>query len=553
MTALVESLLTQMRDLARENRTGEAVPLIDARLPAAAGEEAQVLQSCRVLAQWHAAATAGRFDEGLNEAFASLETLQQAGYEHLLAWALSAVGFSIGLAGNFESGLRWAERAVADLREQGDVEELGAALGNQASLLAMAGNFERAERAYLEGLGLGPGATPVIRSARLNNLAFCYVTWARSLEDGDAARGGLAAKALQCAIDAEAQMEGPAYARWRAWSLANQGSALYLLGRHAEAEAAFRAGRPLSLAYTRINVVLLAAYGRLLAETGRHDEARTMLDEAYGKAPASLLDSSLDLVMESRVRLEVLAGRTAEALQWSDRRNRRLERQYRERLYNSLRQADLLVRIEHEWLFEQERAQAAILESRLRERESLLRDLHDGFGSQLASARLAAQRGALNREALVELLDECIADLYLVVDTMTNAEGRVDDALRLLRNRLQNRLVGHPVELYWRLALDEAPGISHPRLVQVLRIVQEALSNALKHARATTVWIDASWREPDALVITVRDDGAGLPATLVEGHGLRSMKSRAAGQNATLSFSSAGGGTCVELTVPVAR
>lgn len=549
MSTIVESLLDRMRDLAREYRVADALGEVDAAFRENSGSEA-ALRDCRTLVLWHAAAEQGRFEDGLIEAVASIERLHHAGYSTRLGWAFSAAGFSMGVTGNYESGLRFVEQAIAAFRATGERGRLPGGLSNLGALLAMGGDYRGAEQALLDALAIGGDPHDVSHSSRLNNLAFAYITHARSLEEGDPARLDLAEKALLRANEARLYMDSPERARWRAWSLSNAGTALYLLHRYDEAEAAFREGLPLSATNTRVNVVLLASFGRLLAETGRFDEAGALLDEAYAKAPESLLDSSLDLVMESRVRLELLAGNTAQALLWSERRQRRLEDQYRSRLSNALKQAQLLTRIEAEWRFEQERAAVAINESRQRERESLLRDLHDGFGSQLASARLAAQRGVFAQDDLVELLEECIADLYLVVDTLTNTEGHLGAALRFLRNRLQQRLADRALQMRWTIELDDAPALGNARLVQVLRIVQEAIANTLKHAQADNLFVDAHWCEPDGFSVVVRDDGRGLPATLVDGHGLSSMRSRAASLGGRLTLTSDSAGARVELVFP---
>jgi hypothetical protein len=63
--------------------------------------------------------------------------------------------------------------------------------------------------------------------------------------------------------------------------------------------------------------------------------------------------------------------------------------------------------------------------ARAREREELLRDMHDGFGSTLATARILLAHGGSTADA-ARILDECRDDLRLVVDTLGNDEGRLD-------------------------------------------------------------------------------------------------------------------------------
>ena len=67
--------------------------------------------------------------------------------------------------------------------------------------------------------------------------------------------------------------------------------------------------------------------------------------------------------------------------------------------------------------------------SRSEERENLLQDMHDGFGSQLASASILAERGGLSADAVAMLLQECMADLNLVIDTLGKSSDSLADAL----------------------------------------------------------------------------------------------------------------------------
>ena len=92
--------------------------------------------------------------------------------------------------------------------------------------------------------------------------------------------------------------------------------------------------------------------------------------------------------------------------------------------------------------------------------------------------------------------------------------------------------------------------------IQVLHIVQEALSNVRKHARASRVWVDVEqqprWR------FEVRDDGIGFahePGAIGETHvGLRIMRERAERIGALLEvMSTPGRGTSIVLTLPAQR
>jgi signal transduction histidine kinase len=102
---------------------------------------------------------------------------------------------------------------------------------------------------------------------------------------------------------------------------------------------------------------------------------------------------------------------------------------------------------------------------------------------------------------------------------------------------------------------------AHPNLPEdveqnVLRIAQEAVTNALKHAGAKNVWIDLHL-DPRTLQLVVRDDGRGFELSgvfvLVGGHfGLLGMRERAERLGGTLEVSSEPGtGTEVRASVPL--
>jgi signal transduction histidine kinase len=95
--------------------------------------------------------------------------------------------------------------------------------------------------------------------------------------------------------------------------------------------------------------------------------------------------------------------------------------------------------------------------------------------------------------------------------------------------------------------------------VTAYRIVQEALTNTVKHAAARTVRIRLTWRD-DALDVEVCDDGRGPSATLVKagggrgGHGLAGMRERVAAAGGDLVTGAGPGGTGyrVEASLPLA-
>jgi signal transduction histidine kinase len=88
----------------------------------------------------------------------------------------------------------------------------------------------------------------------------------------------------------------------------------------------------------------------------------------------------------------------------------------------------------------------------------------------------------------------------------------------------------------------------------VLRIIQEGLTNALKHANAHTIAVEAT-NTATQFTLTIQDDGCGFDvqaaATQGSGKGLNSLEKRARVLGGTLRVESSAQGTLVELRVPL--
>ena len=197
------------------------------------------------------------------------------------------------------------------------------------------------------------------------------------------------------------------------------------------------------------------------------------------------------------------------------------------------------------------------------ERSFIARELHDSIAQSLAFLKI--QLGLLRQDiqrqdtarvgrTLAELdagVQESLSDvreLLVHFRTRTNAE----DIVPALKTTLQK--FEHQTGLPTHLEI-EGQGLPLPAdvQVQVLHVVQEALSNVRKHAHAQAVWVEVQQRPPWR--VEVRDDGCGFEADgegKGETHvGLRIMQERAQRIGASVEVASVpGSGTCVVLTLP---
>jgi signal transduction histidine kinase len=205
---------------------------------------------------------------------------------------------------------------------------------------------------------------------------------------------------------------------------------------------------------------------------------------------------------------------------------------------------------EHELAVNFARLQALERERTLAdERQRIMREMHDGVGSQLLSSLAMVERGAADRGDIARMLRECLDDMRLAIDTLTPGSADLGGALGNLRYRLEPRFDALGIRSRWDLQSlpDHLPVNPHDSL-QLLRIVQETLANVVKHAHARSVGVRALV-DSDRLVLEIVDDGDGFdPGPQVPGRGLRNMKRRAAEVGATLRIARASPrGTCVRV------
>jgi len=186
-----------------------------------------------------------------------------------------------------------------------------------------------------------------------------------------------------------------------------------------------------------------------------------------------------------------------------------------------------------------------------------MQDMHDGLGSQLLSSLMLVERGAMSNEQVAQILRESIDDMRLAIDALAADDSDLLAALGNMRFRMEPRLRAAGMELQWDARnLPEELDLDPNAVLPVLRIVQEALTNAIKHSRARVVRVTLSVDHDGELhwfAIRVTDNGRGLAATsTVAGRGMLNMKSRAGRIAAFLKVESVpGAGTMILLRLPL--
>ena len=206
-----------------------------------------------------------------------------------------------------------------------------------------------------------------------------------------------------------------------------------------------------------------------------------------------------------------------------------------------------------------QRARERLVTAREEERRRLRRDLHDGLGPQLASMTLtvAAARELLRHDmgAADTLLQElaghtqaAIADIRRLVYALR--PPALDDLglVPALREQAE-----HYNQAGLRITIsapDHLPPLPAAVEVAAYRIVQEAITNVVRHARARTCTVRLILNE--ALEVEIKDDGVGMPVGTRAGVGLTSMRERTAELGGTCEIEpAAGSGTSIRARLPL--
>lgn len=209
---------------------------------------------------------------------------------------------------------------------------------------------------------------------------------------------------------------------------------------------------------------------------------------------------------------------------------------------------------------------ARILQLRDNERRRIARDLHDVTGQELAVVLMtlgSISHQVKNHPVLRDRLQES-------VDTLRKVENEIRTLSYLLHPPLLDES-GLSAALHWylqglekRTGLQvhielngQLPRLTRDREIALFRVVQESLTNVIRHADATTVWIRSSLG-PNGLEILVEDNGRGIDPKKVsfaqKGHGagvgIAGMDQRLRQLGGKLRVSSTGHGTMVSASAP---
>lgn len=190
------------------------------------------------------------------------------------------------------------------------------------------------------------------------------------------------------------------------------------------------------------------------------------------------------------------------------------------------------------------------------ERERIMRDMHDGIGGQLVAiiTELNEQQDTRSNK-IRKRIQHSLTDLRMVIDSMDPLLNDLSTLLGMMRTRLEEQLSAADIKLVWDISdVPEMSDLSPSRSLHVMRIVQEAVTNAIKHSQANRMTISISTNDSCLKTVTIKleDNGMGIKDSEIAStsRGIKNMMFRAKQLASELKISSGSHGTSVMLIIP---
>ncbi|MFT7377674.1 MAG: two-component system NarL family sensor kinase, partial [Sphingobacteriales bacterium] len=204
----------------------------------------------------------------------------------------------------------------------------------------------------------------------------------------------------------------------------------------------------------------------------------------------------------------------------------------------------------------------AMISGQEKERKRIAQDLHDGLGSLLSTINLhfsvvtegvskLNQSHKKSLETAQNLMDQAVDEVRRISHNMISGDfmeygllATTESLVKTINNTksisIDLTTIGTPIRF------------SHNMEIGIYRIIQEILSNALKHAKAKKIKLVIEFRKKEMKVF-IEDDGVGFnPKQEAKGLGIKGIENRVSSMKGSVEFDSmAGKGTTINFGVPI--
>lgn len=202
----------------------------------------------------------------------------------------------------------------------------------------------------------------------------------------------------------------------------------------------------------------------------------------------------------------------------------------------------------------------AILEGEERERERIAKDLHDGLGGMLAGVKINLSTWSSNQldpeqhqgfYKILNQLDNSVAELRHVARNLM-PESLLKFGLETALNDLCEFYAREDLDIYFQ-PINIEKNLSLIIQLNIYRIVQELLANAVKHANASNILLQCS-QSGESFLITIEDNGKGFDKDIentTKNMGLRNLKNRVNYLKGKMEISSDSQGTTINIELNI--
>lgn len=188
----------------------------------------------------------------------------------------------------------------------------------------------------------------------------------------------------------------------------------------------------------------------------------------------------------------------------------------------------------------------AHLEKMREEKERISRDLHDNIGSQLTFLIAGTDKEQLTElnQFARDTLDQLRNTVWAIKKNRISVAD-FDIELRNYINKLKNKTT---VDIQYRPHVFKDFILSPTAAINLFRVLQEALSNALRHAQAEVIIVSID--SDKGFSLEIEDNGIGIDHDGLKGHGLNFMKQRMEEIKGTFEISNKSKGTSIIVAIP---
>lgn len=195
-----------------------------------------------------------------------------------------------------------------------------------------------------------------------------------------------------------------------------------------------------------------------------------------------------------------------------------------------------------------------LLEGEERERKRLARELHDSLGQMLNGLRIRLD--AINdddqRKELKKITDDAIIELKQIINNLMPTviiDFGLESAIKQFCDNIHNF---YSVDIkYQYFKIDNPPDLTFETAIFIYRIIQEAINNIIKHAKATTINISID-KFSNKICLYIKDNGIGFDTQKeYKGCGIKNIHERVLLLQGSVEISSSTNGTIINIEIPL--